>query len=278
MFSLANNHSADFGLAGIRATEQSSYQLQQQFPNLTFSGLRPEGQAPGSFAIESIRHKGWHIGFTAISILTNSPRGIEKLQYIHASDDPGLQKFYRWLARQRPNYDLVIVSIHGGTEYKPEPNKQKRQIMGQIAYHGADIVWGHHPHVQQAWEIYRGFDPKAGQGNWALIMYSQGNFVSAQTIRTRPTEPQSFWAATGDSVLLQVEIGQSASGDLELRGLNPLLLTTIRLKPFAFAVAPMVDAATEIRQQGYNGWDDFYTWRQSWLKQRVAAWPKRSFP
>ena len=274
VFSLANNHSTDFGLAGVRASEKSIARLQLQYANLTFSGLRSPNSTHDSFAMESILYKGWNIGFTAISILTNSQKGIEALQYIAINDEASLQTFYRWLAQQRQNYDLVIVSVHGGQEYQLQASQRKTQIMRQLARHGADIVWGHHPHVQQPWEVYRDLEaPKQKAARrWALIMYSQGNFISAQTIRTRADQPQGFWAATGDSVLLQVEISRSAKGALVLRKLNPILLTNIRLKPFAFAAVPMADAAAEIHQQGYNGWNNFYLQRQRWLRQRVSQW------
>ena len=290
IFSLANNHTADFGLTGVRATEQNSYRLKQQYPSLSFSGLRSEGKALDSFAMEAIEQKGWNIGFTAVSILSNSQKGIAGIQYLDSNDEDKLNVFYRWLAKQRPKYDLVVVSVHGGLEYQLQPSKNKQKIMRALARYGADIVWGHHPHVQQPWEIYQNFAQSNHQGNhqgnhqvqqpqrnWALIMYSQGNFISAQTIRTKPTKPQGFWAATGDSVLLQVEIAKIDS-KLQLRSLQPQLLSTIRLKPFAFAVVPMANAAEQIAKQGYSGWANFYTQRQRWLKQRVALWPKGYHP
>lgn len=276
VFSLANNHSTDFGLAGVRATERSRQRLQQQYPELVFSGLRPEELKPGEFVIQQIPHKSWKIGFTAITILSNSSHGIEAIQYIPADDGPRLRAFYRWLEQQRPHYDLLIVSVHGGLEYKLEPSPRKTGIMRQLSRHGADIVWGHHPHVQQSWEIYRGLgDPKR---DWSLILYSQGNFISAQTIRTKPGEPlkgrSGSWAATGDSALLQVTLTRDAQGQLQLERLQPLPITAIRLKPFAFGVVPMEDAAGEIRAQGYDGWEHFYAARYEWLKQRLEAWPR----
>ncbi len=271
VFSLANNHTADFGLAGIRATEQSVRALCQELPGLHFSGLRAAGQNPDSFLMESIEQRGWRLGFTAISILTNRSEGIEAVQYIRAGDSERLQQFYRWLSGQRAVYDLLVVSVHGGKEYQPEPSAQKRKIIREIGRSGADIVWGHHPHVQQPWEIFEHkADPKR---SWSLLMYSQGNFISAQTIRTKAHESEGFWAATGDSVLLKVELGRTRTGTLELRRLQPLLLTTIRLKPWAFAVVPMQDAAAVMRQQGYQGWEAFYERRRNWLEQRVAQWP-----
>ena len=274
-FSLANNHSADFGLAGLRATMQSQSRLRQKLPNVHFSGLRTKeaSQNTQNFSIETIREKGWKIGFTAISILTNSLNGIEAVQYIQPDDRQTLQIFFRYLAAQRPKYDLLIVSVHGGQEYQLEPSARKRKIMRQIGRSGADIVWGHHPHVQQPWEVLEHDGQSNRPNNWSLIMYSQGNFISAQPIRTRPDQPQSFWAATGDMVLLQAELGKENAQRVKLLRLRPRMLTTIRLKPFGFGVVPMKDAAQQIREQGYDGWDSFYAYRQNWLQARVKQWP-----
>ncbi|MEM9424324.1 MAG: CapA family protein, partial [Spirochaetota bacterium] len=272
VFSLANNHSADFGLEGIRATKQSSAQLLRQHPQITFSGLRYPSDTRKTdkpFQMESIERQGWKIGFSALSILTNRHEGIEELQYIHIGDPAGLRQYYAHLQAQRPHYDLIIVSVHGGDEYKLEATEPKKRIMQQMVNHGADIIWGHHPHVQQPWEI------REGRGGEALIMYSQGNFISAQTIRTKAPEPQGFWAATGDAVLLQVEVGKAKNGMTQLHRIQPQNLSTIRLKPFAFAVVPLADAAAAIAEQGYKGWETFYTYRRKWLEKRVAQWPQR---
>ena len=279
VFSLANNHSADFGRAGLRATMQSQERLRQGLPNIYFSGLRSNTQSTqqNTQKFETIRKNGWKIGFTAISILTNSPNGIEAVQYIHPDDRQTLQIFLRYLAAERPRYDLLIVSVHGGQEYQLEPSARKREILREIGRSGADIVWGHHPHVQQPWEIIRHSDSNEGDrppNNWSLIMYSQGNFISAQTIRTKAGQPQGFWAATGDMVLLQVQLAKETAQQARLLRLRPRMLTTIRLKPFGFGVVPMRDAAQQIREQGYTGWDSFYAYRQNWLQARVAQWPR----
>ena len=249
--------------------------LRQKLPNVHFSGLRTKeaSQNTQKFSIETIREKGWKIGFTAISILTNSLNGIEAVQYIQPDDRQTLQIFFRYLAAQRPKYDLLIVSVHGGQEYQLEPSARKRKIMRQIGRSGADIVWGHHPHVQQPWEVLEHDGQSNRPNNWSLIMYSQGNFISAQPIRTRPDQPQSFWAATGDMVLLQAELGKENAQRVKLLRLRPQMLTTIRLMPFGFGVVPMKDAAQQIREQGYDGWDSFYAYRQNWLQARVKQWP-----
>ncbi len=71
--------------------------------------------------------------------------------------------------------DWVIVSLHWGSEYQASPNQRQRQIATQLVVAGADILWGHHPHVWQApdWLV----KPDGGQ---ALVLYSMGNAMFDQ--------------------------------------------------------------------------------------------------
>jgi poly-gamma-glutamate synthesis protein (capsule biosynthesis protein) len=73
------------------------------------------------------------------------------------------------IARVRSQADLVVVSLHWGIEYQPKPNAAQKELAHAVIDAGADIVAGHHPHVQQEPEVYNG----------RLIIYSMGNFVFA---------------------------------------------------------------------------------------------------
>ena len=67
----------------------------------------------------------------------------------------------------KANADLVAVSFHWGTERKYTPDSRQVQLGHYAVDCGADLVLGHHPHVAQGFELYRG----------RLIAYSLGNFV-----------------------------------------------------------------------------------------------------
>ena len=81
---------------------------------------------------------------------------------------PGYKDFVRHDIRQvRPKADLVVVSFHWGAELMTTAKDYQREL-GRLAIDwGADLVLGHHPHVLQELELYRG----------RLIAYSLGNFV-----------------------------------------------------------------------------------------------------
>jgi poly-gamma-glutamate synthesis protein (capsule biosynthesis protein) len=63
--------------------------------------------------------------------------------------------------------DLVVVIMHLGTEYQSLPDEEQLTVSRAAIDAGACLVIGHHPHVVQRTEVYRG----------GFIAYSLGNFV-----------------------------------------------------------------------------------------------------
>lgn len=70
----------------------------------------------------------------------------------------------------RDKVDVLIVSMHWGTEYTNTPTNEQRQIAEYLSSLGVDIIIGHHPHVVESIEYV----------NDTLVIYSLGNFISAQ--------------------------------------------------------------------------------------------------
>jgi hypothetical protein len=67
---------------------------------------------------------------------------------------------------------FVVVQIHGGTQFSEVPSTSMRRVTHDAIDAGADLVIGHHPHVLQGFEFYRG----------KLIAYSLGNFAFDQDL------------------------------------------------------------------------------------------------
>jgi poly-gamma-glutamate synthesis protein (capsule biosynthesis protein) len=63
--------------------------------------------------------------------------------------------------------DFVVVQAHWGIEYQGEPSDRQKSLAHQMVDAGADAVVGHHPHVLQGVERYKG----------KFIIYSLGNFM-----------------------------------------------------------------------------------------------------
>lgn len=168
VFSLANNHSMDYGLAGLEQTLAHVAALRGSGLKAA-AGLgrnREEASRP-----EIMEIKGARIGFSAIGIVTNN------LERHRAGEAKPGQIAYRFdddfaLVRKRlkdARADLRILSIHYGTE--GEVRTDARQIADwrrkAAREDGFDFIVGHHAHVVRGVEL-------AGS---SLIMYGLGNFL-----------------------------------------------------------------------------------------------------
>lgn len=63
--------------------------------------------------------------------------------------------------------EIVVVAMHWGEEYYYWANYTQKKFAHDAIDAGADIVWGHHPHVLQPVEQYKD----------GIIYYSLGNFA-----------------------------------------------------------------------------------------------------
>jgi poly-gamma-glutamate synthesis protein (capsule biosynthesis protein) len=104
------------------------------------------------------------------------------------ADQPSVAMGYpdtvrRDVASARQKADLLVISLHAGREMTLQPSSRQKGIAHAAAEAGADIIIGHHPHIVQPSERYRGVP----------ILYSLGNFVfdPSPSVRRRPNGPWS---------------------------------------------------------------------------------------
>ena len=79
--------------------------------------------------------------------------------------------------KEEEGCDLVIVSLHWGKETSMKPLNSQYDCAKAMIEAGADVIWGHHPHVIQPIEFY---DNKP-------IMYSTGNFTFGTMSQVDPS-------------------------------------------------------------------------------------------
>ncbi len=72
------------------------------------------------------------------------------------------------IARLKANVDHVIVSLHWGEEFVPEPSASEVALGESLVAAGASVIIGHHPHVARPVHRVRN----------AIVAYSLGNFVA----------------------------------------------------------------------------------------------------
>lgn len=158
--STANNHSRDCGPHGVA---------------FTVAWLRSHGISPlGTSESETTTHrgvvlarKGVRFGFLGYTFDQQNGNWRDIDPRIAMTDIPTM---CRDVAALRKRADVVIVSMHNGVEYRTRPTAAQIAFAHAAIDAGAAVVVGHHPHVVQATETYRG----------GLIFYSLGNFVFDQ--------------------------------------------------------------------------------------------------
>jgi poly-gamma-glutamate capsule biosynthesis protein CapA/YwtB (metallophosphatase superfamily) len=180
LVSLANNHVIDYGLEGLRETQES----------LAANGILYSGA--GANSDEAYRpvfrqKSGIVIAFLASCNRTGQYDNYQP--YLDAGfNKPGFALLdTSHLARQIQTVesvaDVVVVEMHSGEEYSPVPPDVGEEefyfpralvpdlhdiaLRHQAINQGADLVVNHHPHILQGFEVYNG----------KLIAHSLGNFT-----------------------------------------------------------------------------------------------------
>lgn len=164
--SAASNHSLDQGSVGVFHTIRKFKDA-----GLVISGIRNR-------AVNRLRNDpavGWY-----------EVKGIRVAHLSYSWSTNGIMPAFEWLvnspistnaiirsakAVKRNGADLVIVSIHAGTEYAATPNSFQRSVAAALTKNPAvDAVVGHHAHVVQYAQMLNG----------KPVIYGLGNFWSGQ--------------------------------------------------------------------------------------------------
>jgi poly-gamma-glutamate synthesis protein (capsule biosynthesis protein) len=158
--STANNHVRDAAGHGIEETLRV----------LDLHGIAASGT--GRTAAEArqgaiLERNGVRFGFVSFTF--------DQRNGNHPDDDPrvamlGADTVREGVECMLPRADAVIVSMHAGWEYQPQPNTLQRAMARAAIDAGASMVIGHHPHVVQPLEMYQD----------KPIFYSLGNLVFDQ--------------------------------------------------------------------------------------------------
>ena len=219
VFSLANNHAYDQGPQGIAATLDSLETAGRgSFRRIWYAGTRADPDE--AFAPVDIACAGLRIGFLAATQALNLPLPRPYVLRVDYGIATEAEAFLALVRETAPRYDLLVVSYHGGREYAREAEAGRVRFFRSLLAAGADIVWGHHSHVLQGYELV---ERPEGRG---LMLYSAGNFISGMTWGIDPLTPEAERAWTGDSVLWAVSV-ESGFGRTEVTAVRPIPVTNV---------------------------------------------------
>lgn len=137
LVNLANNHTGDFGAEGAKQTVEA----------VEKAGVGAFGN--GRADVRTVK-------------------GIEVVNLGYLGGGRGTEgRVVKDVRKHKRDDNLVIVSFHWGVEGLHVPVPEQRRMAHAVIDAGADLILGHHPHVLQGIEAYRG----------KHIVYSLGNFV-----------------------------------------------------------------------------------------------------
>jgi poly-gamma-glutamate synthesis protein (capsule biosynthesis protein) len=156
LVSLANNHTLDYGVGALEDTLAvvDSLDLMAVGAGRTVE----EAYRPAIVELNGVR-----VAFLAYAGAYWQGSADMPVSDRIAWGDPAAVAEH--VAAVREEADVVVVIVHAGKEYARKPSDSQVAVAHAAVDAGADLVVGHHPHVTQTVERYRG----------ALIVYSLGN-------------------------------------------------------------------------------------------------------
>jgi len=163
IMSLANNHTPDFGEKGLKDT----------FNFLESVGIKYVGAGRNeqeAYQPVYIEKRGLKFAFLAYNDTDVVPTYYEASVNRAGTAFMRIDKMTEAVKEAKQKTDFVIVSMHAGIEYVEKPNNSQTNFARAAIDAGADLVIGHHPHVVQTLEKYKG----------KYVFYSLGNFVFDQ--------------------------------------------------------------------------------------------------
>jgi poly-gamma-glutamate synthesis protein (capsule biosynthesis protein) len=165
---LANNHVLDYGCAGLVET----------LDTLARAGLKPAGagldlaaarapavvDAPGKGRVVVFAFGDETSGIPAAWAATEERAGIDVLPDLSETTARGIRERVERVKQAR---DVVIASIHWGSNWGYEVSTAQRRFARWLLDGGVDIVHGHSSHHVRPIELYRD----------KLILYGCGDFL-----------------------------------------------------------------------------------------------------
>ena len=183
--SLANNHSCDYGKRALLQTMETL-----SAAGVSYVGAGRNLQSARAPVYLSLGRPRLRVGLLAYSDMLpvnfyatparpgTNPARVDNIRVARpsraatAAASGGLAAN---VSAARARADAVIVCFHWGKERASRPTARQKLLARAAVDAGADLVVGHHPHVLQGIESYRG----------RFIAYSLGNFLFPSRGRCR---------------------------------------------------------------------------------------------
>lgn len=142
--------------------------LQSQQPEIERVKFKKKNKSLKSklsqFVFKFISLKTWLKLKKSIGVNHNKAYQDNDISYISNNN---LENIRKEIHKAKSNSDLVVMCMHSGGQFHPEPGEFSKYMMNFMAENEVDLIVGNHPHVVQESELF---------SNGVLGLYSLGNF------------------------------------------------------------------------------------------------------
>ncbi|WP_445153403.1 CapA family protein [Arthrobacter sp. Hor0625] len=177
--SLANNHVLDYGADAFR----------EMLPALDAAGILHAGAGEDLAAAQRpavLRAGGTAVGFVAFTdnepdwdAAARSP-GVHYVPVSRLGDR--VERLLELVREASSGVQLLIVSAHWGGNWGSDVPPEHRSLARRLVDAGADVVFGHSPHIVRGVEFYRG----------RPVIYGAGDFIDDYAVDPVERNDRSF--------------------------------------------------------------------------------------
>ena len=173
VFTMSNNHVLDKGTDGLLATLDYWDSRMAEHDNVRVLGAYRDEMDMND--IRTIESNGMTIAFLGYTEHTNgySLPADTPIKIVYTDEAELMESQIR---RAKQMADAVVVSVHWGLEDTHTVSDACRELAQNFVDWGADVVVGTHSHTAETMEYL-----ERDNGSRGFVLYSLGNFISAQT-------------------------------------------------------------------------------------------------
>ncbi len=184
MLLTGNNHSYDYGTAGLKRTLSvlKGYKLETLGTVENKEETRHVIKNVGGVRVGMLNYTFADIDENGYVTMNDRTTESAALGLINAFDYDKLSLFYTEvgseIATMKANgVDAIVLFIHWGDDYSTNASEKQKEIAQKLCDLGVDVIAGSHPHVVQPIDL---LTSSANPAHKTVCMYSMGNFLSNQ--------------------------------------------------------------------------------------------------
>lgn len=222
MLLTGNNHSYDYGTAGLKRTLSilKSYNLGTLGTVESKEETRHVIKTVGGIKVGMACYTFADIDESSNVTINNHTTDSAAAGLINAFDYSRLSQFYTEVesevaAMKAGGADTIVMYIHWGEAYSLSVSDKQKEIAQKLCDLGVDIIAGSHPHVVQPIDL---LTSSVNPAHKTVCLYSMGNFLSNQ----RADNIGMTSGHTEDGILLSFTLSKYNDGTARISAISAL--------------------------------------------------------